>query len=359
MPGEKWLFLCIYGLLFGITVSNNIKAGRPSFKIASSTTSSSPVTTMSEDLLSTKYLDDKVMKTMIPLHSSNKSIGHSLTGIPQIDYIWDPNLPRELKGYNLSDYPFYSSMPEDIDFKCDGLHDGFYASVPHKCQVYHHCLFGTRYDFLCANFTAFDQRTFICHFVSEVDCTNSKKFWHRNEALYKTTTTTTLSPIITPIVLVNTEKKERVPLQERNISVRRRRPLVRRPLYDYYYEYYYDEDDNVRPRGYNRRDYEEYDNIELRSDRERNLDSKHRDSHETNKKRYLSRANRRNIFRDINPLKSEDISFGAENEHLLQKTTEQHFLKNSNITLYSAERSLQKGEKQPRENGSSTKLRYI
>lgn len=57
------------------------------------------------------------------------------TGIPQIDYIYDPNLPRELNGYNLTDYPFYNSIPDEITFKCDGLHDGFYASVPHKCQV--------------------------------------------------------------------------------------------------------------------------------------------------------------------------------------------------------------------------------
>lgn len=59
----------------------------------------------------------------------------TLTGIPQIDYVHDPNLPRELNGYNLTDYPFLNSVPEEIDFKCDGLHDGFYASVPHKCQV--------------------------------------------------------------------------------------------------------------------------------------------------------------------------------------------------------------------------------
>jgi hypothetical protein len=59
----------------------------------------------------------------------------TLTGNPQLDYIWDPNLPKELNGYNLSEYPFYERVPEDIDFKCDGLHDGFYASVPHKCQV--------------------------------------------------------------------------------------------------------------------------------------------------------------------------------------------------------------------------------
>lgn len=65
----------------------------------------------------------------------NSTATHNLTGIPQIDYIWDPNLPRELNGYNLSDYPFYETIPKDIDFKCDGLHDGFYASVPHKCQV--------------------------------------------------------------------------------------------------------------------------------------------------------------------------------------------------------------------------------
>jgi hypothetical protein len=59
----------------------------------------------------------------------------TLTGIPQIDYVHDPNLPRELNGYNLSEYPFLNSVPEEIEFKCDGLHDGFYASVPHKCQV--------------------------------------------------------------------------------------------------------------------------------------------------------------------------------------------------------------------------------
>lgn len=60
-----------------------------------------------------------------------------LTGNPQLDYIHDPNLPRELNGYDLSDYPFYSTAPkpETIDFKCDGLHDGFYASIPTKCQV--------------------------------------------------------------------------------------------------------------------------------------------------------------------------------------------------------------------------------
>lgn len=68
---------------------------------------------------------------------NNTSTKPTLTGIPQIDYIWDPNLPRELRGYNLTDYPFFNAVPSDdeIDFKCDGHHDGFYASVKHKCQV--------------------------------------------------------------------------------------------------------------------------------------------------------------------------------------------------------------------------------
>ncbi|RZC36485.1 CBM 14 domain containing protein, partial [Asbolus verrucosus] len=179
----------------------------------------------------------------------------TLTGIPQVDYIWDPNLPKELNGYNLSSYPFYERVPEDIDFKCDGLHDGFYASVPHKCQVYHHCLFGTRYDFLCANYTAFDQKTFICHFVSEVDCVNSKKYWHRNDALYKAATTTTLKPLIlhttAPPEYAQPQPATSPPVghTRRPMGGRRRPFRGRRPQYDYYeyddeYDDYYDE----RPR---------------------------------------------------------------------------------------------------------------
>ncbi|ODM93691.1 hypothetical protein Ocin01_12998 [Orchesella cincta] len=119
----------------------------------------------------------------------------TLTGNPQIDYVHDPNLPRELNGYNLSDYPFFSRVPKTINFSCDGRKDGFYSNVEHKCQVYHHCLYETRHDFLCANYTAFDQRTFICQFVSEVDCPNSHMFFHRNKDLYITKTTTTIAPV--------------------------------------------------------------------------------------------------------------------------------------------------------------------
>lgn len=67
----------------------------------------------------------------------NASTKAPLTGNPQIDWVWDPNLPRELNGFNLSNYPFLNSIPEreDIGFECKGLHDGFYASVKFGCQV--------------------------------------------------------------------------------------------------------------------------------------------------------------------------------------------------------------------------------
>lgn len=52
-----------------------------------------------------------------------------------MDYKHDPNLPRELNGADLRDYPFYSTVPDNITFPCEGLKDGFYASIEHKCQV--------------------------------------------------------------------------------------------------------------------------------------------------------------------------------------------------------------------------------
>ncbi|EDW76715.2 uncharacterized protein Dwil_GK19847 [Drosophila willistoni] len=156
-----------------------------------------------------------------------------LTGIPQIDYIWDPNLPRELRGYNLSSYPFLSTVPpqDEIHFKCEGLHDGFYASIEYKCQIYHHCVYGIRHDFLCANFTAFDQRTFICHFASDVDCEGSQKYWNRNDELYMATTTTSTSTS-------TTEPPPTQPHRRRGPQrPQRRRPYDhRRPIDDYYYD---------------------------------------------------------------------------------------------------------------------------
>ncbi|XP_056646722.1 uncharacterized protein LOC130451609 isoform X3 [Diorhabda sublineata] len=212
-------------------------------KTSTATTTSTAATTLPEEIDSTEAID-----------GATNSTKPALTGIPQIDYIYDPNLPKELNGYNLSDYPFYERVPENITFKCDGLHDGFYASVPHKCQVYHHCLFGTRFDFLCANYTAFDQKTFICHFASEVDCNNSKKFWHRNDALYQAATTTTSKPLVIattsppPTVLSTAVPSGPGIGQWRGGGRPYRR---RRPYYEYYEDYYDDfyYDDRPRSRG--------------------------------------------------------------------------------------------------------------
>ncbi|KAK2588974.1 hypothetical protein KPH14_001824 [Odynerus spinipes] len=278
MREKRWLLLALLGILSIIAVTDAVKASRQKFKIATTST-----TTTTEESQPEEGEDEDGASATTPSANSsegNGTTGHTLTGIPQIDYIWDPNLPRELNGYNLSDYPFYNSIPEDIDFKCDGLHDGFYASVPHKCQVYHHCLYGTRYDFLCANFTAFDQKTFICHFVSEVDCVNSKKYWHRNDALYKaatssTTSTTTTTTTVAPVTAAATPNG-RASSRERDLP-RRRRPYRRRPAYDYYDEDYYD-DEYTRPRGYDRRDDYEYDDRKYRrGDRDRDVRDRDRD----------------------------------------------------------------------------------
>ncbi|KAK1129653.1 hypothetical protein K0M31_019367 [Melipona bicolor] len=276
MREKRWLLLALYGILLTNAISAERKPTRPKFKIATTSTSTTTTTstsTTTEDSHVRENENEDTEATTTVATETNATSGHVLTGIPQIDYIWDPNLPRELNGYNLSDYPFYNSIPEDIDFKCDGLHDGFYASVPHKCQVYHHCLFGTRYDFLCANFTAFDQKTFICHFVSEVDCANSKKYWHRNDALYKATTTSTTSTSTTTSAPVAAAAGRQQP-RDRDLP-RRRRPFRRRPAYDYYDEEYYD-DDYSRPRGYSRDDYD-YDDRKYRRDRDRDFRDRDRD----------------------------------------------------------------------------------
>ncbi|XP_075749550.1 uncharacterized protein LOC142814557 [Rhipicephalus microplus] len=106
-----------------------------------------------------------------------------------IDFRADPNFPRELKGADLTDYPFYENVPDDITFDCSKWHDGFYASIPHKCQLFHYCFGGFRYDFLCPNYTLYDQTTFTCRFINTVECEKSEKHYDRNEALYKETTT--------------------------------------------------------------------------------------------------------------------------------------------------------------------------
>jgi len=70
------------------------------------------------------------------LNSTGNRTLYNLTGNPQVDYKYDPNLPHELNGYDLSSYPFFSRVPKDINFPCtDDLKDGFYANKEYHCQV--------------------------------------------------------------------------------------------------------------------------------------------------------------------------------------------------------------------------------
>ncbi|KAK0175366.1 hypothetical protein PV327_009120 [Microctonus hyperodae] len=329
MRDRTWLLLALYGVLLVSAVSSALKGTRPKFKIATTSTTTTTDKSKQPDN-ETAEGDEEIEGTTSA--DVNATTSHTLTGIPQIDYIWDPNLPRELNGYNLSDYPFYSTIPnlDEIDFKCDGLHDGFYASVPHKCQVYHHCLYGTRYDFLCANFTAFDQKTFICHFASEVDCANSKKYWHRNDALYKAVSTTTIAPPSTTTTTTTTPSSTTTaegPIEDGRLMPRRRRPFRRRPAYDYYDEEYYD-DDYERPRtrgGYDRRDEYDYDdrqysrrdNRERDRDHARNRDRNYREPVVRTRERIPNRSNWRDAPSGVNrqPDDVNDDDRGKINHH--------------------------------------------
>ncbi|ALC43372.1 CG13676 [Drosophila busckii] len=255
--GKRWLFMTATVLLLGVLSSTDAAlpfkkvsiAKTPATKSkASSTTTTSTTTTEPEtETEQEEQLPPTAEAEEPKAANSSLSKNSKLTGIPQIDYIWDPNLPRELHGYNLSSYPFLSTVPtpDEIHFKCEGLHDGFYASIEYKCQIYHHCVYGIRHDFLCANFTAFDQRTFICHFASDVDCEGSQKYWNRNDELYMATTTSSTSTTTTTTVAPP-------PTQLRR---RAQRPYRRRrPVDDYYYEDeleedYYEERRRQKPRA--------------------------------------------------------------------------------------------------------------
>lgn len=52
-----------------------------------------------------------------------------------IDFLADPNFPFELKGADLTDYPFFVKVPDKMDFDCKDRHDGYYANVDLHCQV--------------------------------------------------------------------------------------------------------------------------------------------------------------------------------------------------------------------------------
>ncbi|XP_030572705.1 proteoglycan 4 [Drosophila novamexicana] len=298
---KRWLFMTATVLLLGLIGSADAALPFKKVSIAktpASTTSTSTTTTESSEPATEKQELPQPTGEGEESKSDNVTLSKNskLTGIPQIDYIWDPNLPRELRGYNLSSYPFLSTVPpmDEIHFKCEGLHDGFYASIEYKCQIYHHCVYGIRHDFLCANFTAFDQRTFICHFASDVDCEGSQKYWNRNDELYMATTTSSTSTTTTEPPPTPPRRRAQRPYH---------RPYNRRPVDDYYYdesedEYYEERYSRRNPRPRPRKpqlqlDYDdEYEDKQVAEKPLRRNRNRYRDEDELVDEDYDDRRNR-------------------------------------------------------------------
>jgi len=173
-----------------------------------------------------------------------------------IDFYADPNFPRELKNADLTDYPFYVSVPENIVFDCDKYGDVFFASIPHHFQLFHYCFGGYRYDFLCPNYTLYDQTTFTCRFINTVDCEKSTQYYQRNDALFKetttegpTTTTTTTTTTQKPTTTTTTTTTTPLPLPRKPSKGKKHHTTsttTQAPEDEYYDDYYEDEASTTR-----------------------------------------------------------------------------------------------------------------
>ncbi|XP_055380078.1 uncharacterized protein DDB_G0283357-like [Condylostylus longicornis] len=97
---------------------------------------------------------------------------------------WD--LRHSIPGEPEIDYPIYSVAPK-TSFSCDNRHEGYYADVETRCQVFRICtntdLSGEGFAFLCPNGTLFSQRDFVCDWYRNVDCTESENFYFKNEGI--------------------------------------------------------------------------------------------------------------------------------------------------------------------------------
>lgn len=162
------------------------------------------------------------------------------------------------------------------------------------------------------------KKTFICHFVSEVDCNNSHKYWHRNDALYQAATTTTVKPTPISISPALTASPRRPPP-----AVRRRRPSRRRPQYEYYDDDYEEEDREEyyeepprrrrkRPRPRPRPVYDDYDDYDDRRERKgsgrRNDDRREPDRRREYEDRRRYKEDRRRDDDDRSRYDKEDDS---------------------------------------------------
>uniref|UniRef100_A0A8D8RBV2 Chitin-binding type-2 domain-containing protein n=1 Tax=Cacopsylla melanoneura TaxID=428564 RepID=A0A8D8RBV2_9HEMI len=87
------------------------------------------------------------------------------------------------------DYPIYASIP-DTTFSCSNQqYDGYYADVEARCQVFHICHRGVKYDFLCPNGTIFHQQYFVCVWWNQFECGTAPSFYDLNANIYDYTKT--------------------------------------------------------------------------------------------------------------------------------------------------------------------------
>ncbi|XP_068220102.1 uncharacterized protein [Palaemon carinicauda] len=89
-----------------------------------------------------------------------------------------------IRGEGFKDYPKFEFVQE-TGFTCADKVPGLYADEEARCQVWHYCLKdGRKYSFICPIGTVFHQRVFTCDWWYNVDCSQTREFYHLNEKLY-------------------------------------------------------------------------------------------------------------------------------------------------------------------------------
>jgi len=86
------------------------------------------------------------------------------------------------------DYPILAQIPRTTFSCASQKYPGYYADSEARCQAFHICANGLKYDFLCPNGTIFSQMHFVCVWWNQVDCSLSETLYYLNENLYKSPT---------------------------------------------------------------------------------------------------------------------------------------------------------------------------
>ncbi|XP_036342928.1 putative mediator of RNA polymerase II transcription subunit 12 [Rhagoletis pomonella] len=95
------------------------------------------------------------------------------------------DLRHTIPGEPEVDYPIYSEVPS-TSFECTGKHEGYYADMETRCQVFRICTHTARsihgFGFLCPNGTLFSQKNFVCDWYRNVNCDESEQYFSKNSA---------------------------------------------------------------------------------------------------------------------------------------------------------------------------------